>query len=78
MSLNFKKLIKPVSRKSVFSLPDEYVWCGTMAKTDDGVYHLLFSKWKKSLGFGAWVSHSEIGHAISNNPQGPFTFNEKI
>ena len=78
MSLNFNKLIKPVPKTAFFTLEDEYVWCGTMAKTNDGIYHLIFSKWPKKLGFSAWVSHSEIGHATSDNPLGPFTYQGTI
>lgn len=70
--MDFQKLIQPVPRSAVFSLRDYFVWCGTLTRSDDGLYHLFYSRWKKEYGFNAWVSHSEIAHAIAKSPLGPF------
>ena len=51
-----------------------YVWCGSMVRDDAGLCHLLFSRWPVERGFGAWVTHSEIGHATAPDPLGPYTF----
>lgn len=51
---------------------DYFVWGASMVQADDGVYHVFYSRWKKELGFQAWVSHSEIAHATSKSPFGPF------
>ncbi|ANQ51972.1 sucrase [Flammeovirga sp. MY04] len=50
-------------------------WGGSIVKDEEGIYHLFYSRWKKDLGW-AWVTHSEIAHAISTSPQGPFTFKD--
>lgn len=74
MSLNFRSLIRPAPRRAVFAMEDWYVWCGSLARTDDGIYHLLFSRWPRALGHSAWVTHSEIAHATASDPLGPYTF----
>ncbi len=43
-----------------------------MLKTIDGKYHMFHTRWPKSIGFGAWLTHSEIVHAVSDTPEGPY------
>lgn len=74
MELDFSKLILPTPRTAVFKMDDYVVWCGTIAKHDDGLYYLLFSRWPKSEGHGGWVTCSEIGYAVSESPIGPFEY----
>ncbi len=40
----------------------------------DGVCHMLFSRWPRRLGFGAWATHSEVAYATAEKPEGPYTF----
>ncbi len=47
------------------------IWGGSIVKGDDGLYHMYYSRWEKSLGW-AWVTDSEIAHATSTNLFGPF------
>ena len=51
------------------------IWGGSLVKGDDGLYHMYYSRWKKDLGW-AWVTHSEIAHATSKSPFGPFEFKD--
>ena len=51
------------------------IWCGSLVKADDGLYHIFYSRWPKKLGW-AWVTDSEIAHAVSQSPYGPFTFKD--
>ncbi len=60
-----------VSRKSVFVSDTQSIWGGSVAKGADGQYHMLYSRWPKHLGW-AWVTDSEIAHAVSDNPLGPY------
>ena len=63
-----------VANESIFSGGDEFShWGGSLVKGDDGLYHMYYSRWKKDLGW-AWVTHSEIAHATSKTPLGPFEF----
>ncbi|MEN8151386.1 MAG: glycoside hydrolase family protein [Planctomycetota bacterium] len=63
---------------SVLSLPGRFVWGGSVVKGRDGRFHMLFNTWKTgpdSPPFrDAWVLHSEIGHAVSDRPDGGFEF----
>lgn len=62
-----------IARQSKFSNDTMSIWGGSLVKGKDGLYHMLYSRWPKSLGW-AWVTHSEIAHAVSESPFGPFTF----
>jgi len=69
---NFAAMIQPVPLTAKFSDPDYYIWGGTLVKGDDGRYHLFYSRWPRKVGFQAWVTHSEIAHAVGDTPLGPF------
>ena len=61
-----------VAFKSVFSGGDSLsLWGGSVVKGDDGLYHMLYSRWPKKIGW-EWVNYSEIAHAVSESPFGPF------
>ena len=70
---DFAAMIQPVPVTAKFSDPDYYIWCGTMVRGDDGKCHLFYSRWPRKLGFNAWVTHSEVAHAVGDTPLGPFT-----
>lgn len=73
--LNFKELIPDTFlRSSVFKLDSYMVWCADMVQTEDGTCHMFFSHWPKHLGHRAWVTHSMIGYATSDKPEGPYTY----
>lgn len=71
--LDLHRLMRPVEARSVLRDPDWFIWGGGVVKTPDGLYHLLFARWPRREGFNAWVSHSEIAHATSPDPLGPWT-----
>ncbi len=70
--LDLRAWIQPVPLSARFSDPDYYIWCGSMVRDDAGRCHLFYSRWPRRLGFYAWVSHSEIAHAVSEHPLGPY------
>ncbi|QNN25249.1 sucrase [Planctomycetales bacterium ZRK34] len=70
----FDDRLEPLPATAIFSDPGHYTWGGSMVRTDDGVCHLLYSRWPKDKGFSAWVTHSEIAHAVADNPLGPYRF----
>lgn len=72
--LNLNALLKPVPISAVVRDSAYFIWCGTMARGQDGICHLYYSRWKRELGFNAWVTHSEVAHATANDPLGPYTF----
>jgi hypothetical protein len=74
--LDFPRMMQPIPSSAAFRDPGYYVWCGTMVRGDDGKYHLYYSRWKVSDGFEAWVTRSEVAHAIGDTPNGPFAFHD--
>jgi hypothetical protein len=73
---DFAAMIQPIPETAKFSDPDYYIWCGTMVRGDDGKCHLYYSRWPRKLGHYAWVTHSEIAHAVGDTPLGPFRHRE--
>ena len=66
----FAKHLKPVGR--ALELEGYYVWCNSPIEGDDGKIHLFFSRWTAKKGMGGWINGSEICHAVSARPEGPF------
>ncbi len=74
--LDLNSLIKPVDKENVFRDPHYYNWGSSIIKGVDNKYHLFYSRWPRELGFGAWLTHSEIAHAVSDFPAGPYHYVE--
>jgi predicted GH43/DUF377 family glycosyl hydrolase len=72
----YKLNLHPVDKTSILESPDYYTWGASPIKGKDGKYHIFYSRWKKKYGFLAWVTHSEIAHAVSKNPLGPYKFHD--
>ncbi len=75
-ALNLADMIQPVPESAIFSQEDYYVWGGSIIRSEDGTYHLFYSRWQQKFGFNAWVTHSEIAHAIGDSPVGAFSFSD--
>ncbi|WP_242202123.1 glycoside hydrolase family protein [Aestuariivivens insulae] len=76
--LDLSKLIQPVPFHSVLKDPNNYVWGASMVEGEDQKYHIYYSTWPKSEGFGGWLDHSVIAHAIADAPEGPYKHKEVI
>lgn len=72
---NLKIELGKISSQSVFANDSMSIWGGSVVKGEDGLYHMFYSRWPKKLGW-VWVSHSEIAHAVSNSPYGPYKFRD--
>lgn len=70
--MNFNDMLAPVPASAKFVDEDFFIWGGSVVKDSDGVCHMLYSRWPRELGHNAWVTHSEIAHAVSDSPLGPF------
>lgn len=56
-----------------------WIWCGSVIKGEDNLYHMFASRWPKELGFGAhWLFNCEIVRASSDIPQGSYKFEEVV
>ncbi|TWT75439.1 glycoside hydrolase family protein [Allorhodopirellula solitaria] len=71
-SLNFRSMVSPVPGSAKFIDENYYIWGGSMVRDSEGKCHLLYSRWPRKLGHNAWVTHSEIAHAVANDPLGPY------
>jgi len=60
-----------------FAMPDYWVWCGSVAHGEDGLFHMFASRWpRRYLFFDGYRLYSEVAHAASPTPEGPYTFRE--
>ncbi len=53
--------------------PDYFIWGLTAFRWTDGKVHAYYSRWPKNRGFGGWITHCEIAHAVADQLAGPFT-----
>ena len=71
--------ILPAPLDGGFAMKDYWVWCGSVIAGPDGRYHMYASRWSKSLAFRPhWLTNSEIVHAVSDTPQGPYEYAQTI
>ena len=73
---DFQAMIQPVPLTAKFSDPVYNIWCGAPVQGDDRKYHLFYSRWPRRLTHAAWVTSSEIAHAESDSPFGPWKFHD--
>ena len=69
---------QPVSSENIFKTDGYYNWGGSIIKGKDGKYHLFYSRWKREYSFYGWLTHSEVAHAVSKNPTGPWKYKETV
>ena len=70
--LDLSALVQPISEENIFRDPDWFTWCSSIARGDDGTYHLFYVRWPKRYGFYSWLTHSETARAVSKHPAGPY------
>jgi alpha-L-fucosidase len=70
--------LQPLTEKNIFKTEDYFNWCSSIIKGDDGKYHLFYSRWPKKYTFLSWLTHSEVAHAISDTPAGPWEYKETV
>lgn len=72
----FHKLGKAY-KAPAFECEDWWVWGSSVIKGEDGKYHMFVSRFPKSLPFHpGWMVASEIVHATSDVPQGPYKLSD--
>jgi lysophospholipase L1-like esterase len=74
---DFHSLLLPAPLKGGLRLDGYWVWCGSVIKGEDGKYHMFASRWPNSTPFSPyWLTNSEIVHAVSATPEGPYQFSD--
>lgn len=75
----FRDRILPTQENYGFNQKDYWTWCGSVIKGEDGKYHMFASRWPKTVSFEYyWLTNSEIVHAVSEKPEGPYTFSDVV
>lgn len=75
----FREGPTPFEESQCFREDGWHVWCGSIVEDpQDGRFHLYYSRWPCSEGYDAWVTHSEIAHAIGDSLTGEFTYVETV
>ena len=60
-----------------FAQDGYWVWGSSVVRGDDGKYHMFVTRWPQFLPFHpGWLVGSEIVHAVSDTPVGPYEFSE--
>ncbi len=58
-------------------MEEYWVWGSSVIKGEDDKYHMYASRWPKMLPFHpGWMVASEIVHAVSDTPEGPYKFKD--
>ena len=68
---DFTKKLKPVGR--ILEDPDYNVWCCSPIYDEQGRVHVFYAKWLNEYDHLGWVCASEVGHAVADSPEGPYT-----
>lgn len=76
--LIFKDRLQPLTETNIFKSDDYFNWCSSIIKGEDGIYHLFYSRWPKKYTFFSWLTHSEIAHAVADDPSGPWEYKETV
>ncbi|MHC4123338.1 MAG: glycoside hydrolase family protein [Planctomycetota bacterium] len=71
----FIEKLQPAPVNGGFSMEGYWVWGASVIEGEDGLYHMFASRWPKAVPFHRnWVTNSEIVHAVSQKPEGPYQF----
>ena len=74
----FLDRLQPVPENNGFKMDGYWVWGGSAIKVG-ATYHLFASRWPKKNKFpDDYFKESEIVHATSNSPLGPYTFQDVV
>ena len=76
--ISFIDRLLPAPKKGGFQDPDYWIWGASVIKGEDGKYHMFASRWTKEVGFGNWVTNSEVVRAVADTPVDPFVFREVV
>lgn len=79
MSWSLMDRMLPAPVGGGFRMEHWWVWCGSVVRGEDGRYHMFASRWPKWLPMHpGWLIRSEIVRAVSDTPEGPYTYAETV
>lgn len=75
----FIKRIGVAPRRGAFAMEGFWVWCGSVIAGDDGKFHMYAARWPRDLPFfEGYTVASEVVHATSATPEGPYQFESVV
>lgn len=66
----------PTEKAYILGETNRFTWGGSPVKGNDGRYHLFYSRWERKYGFTAWLTYSEVAHAVADKVEGPYVFKD--
>jgi hypothetical protein len=66
----FSRRLVPLGR--ILEDPHYHIWCCSPIYDEEGRVHVFFSRWPLDAGHDGWLRVSEIAHAVSDEPGGPY------
>lgn len=76
---SFADLILPAPVNGGFRRENDWIWCGSVVRGDDGLFHMFASMWTKRAPFNPhWLTHSRVVRAVSRTPEGPYEYVEDV
>ena len=77
--INLMEHMLPAPPDGGFRMDGFWIWCGSVIRGEDGKYHMFASRWPKSYTMHpGWIFKSEIVRAVSEKPEGPYTYVETV
>ncbi len=71
--------LEPSVKNGGFEMNGYWVWGASVIRGEDGKYHMFASRWpKKYPFFNGYIFYSEVVRAVSDKPEGPFSFQEVV
>lgn len=64
----------------VFADPDWFQWGGSVIEDEKGKFHMFYARWKRDnpRGMRGWLYESEVAHATSEHPVGPYQYQSTV
>lgn len=73
-----KITVWPTKKNSGLQSDNWSYWCSSVVKDSAGLYHMFATRFARHCGLNSWSTNSEIVHAVSTDPLGPFTEREVV
>ena len=77
--MDFNQRILPAPRGGGFTMENYWVWCGSVIKDENELYHMFATIWPKHFPFHPnWLTNARIVSATSPTPEGPYEYSGEV
>lgn len=70
--IDWSARVKPLEQDHYLLDTAYNIWCGSVVQAGNKKFYMVYSRWPKSKGHEAWITHSELALAVSDKPAGPY------